>query len=421
MYRKLVVIVLPIFLFAGIVRFINFPDRVNFGSEQGLSLALSTDYLQGNWSLLGLVNVQRSTTDGLNLFSGSLFNYSLVPLVFLFRKNVIMITACFALLNILTGVLIYLFVSKIASWKAGIFSSSLFLFNSYMINHSLFIWILNYLPLLGLITMFLLYLFWYRRNSVLLPLFLGLISGIGFNLEYFYIFTAVIVFVVLIIVSKNRMLVIGLFVIGAFGANLPMVLFDLRHDFYHVRTLVSYLGKVMTTPGEHRISYYHFLQFWPLMSITFGLLLGGLFKRQKLLVTLVLFIYIYINLTSPRVSLIEARGMGDATRPVSVKDLNRAARLIYRDNPKDFNIVFYPGADYRGYALRYFLTYIYGLFPNNVEKYPESELLYVFAWKDFNCQWGYPWEVSSFCSQGVKKIKTEKISEEYYLFKLEKL
>ena len=421
MCRRLAcLIVILVFLIATIIRFVNFSDRVNFGPEQGISLSLSSDYLGGDWSLLGLVNVQRSTASGLSLFSGSLFCYSLVPLIFVLGKDPVVLTAYFALLNIFAGLLIYVFATRIFNWRVGLFSAAIFLFNDYMISHSFFIWILNYLPLIGLLTVWLLYRYQRDPKNMVLPLFLGVISGIGFNLEYVYVFTAVIVFTVMIIFSKSRFLAVALFLMGAFCANLPMVVFDLRHDFYHVRTLIGYLEKVATTSGESKISYYHFLQFWPLASIIFGIIFEKIFLKKKLLAMIALAIYIFINLTSLKVSFVEALGMGDNTRPVLLKDLDKTAQLIANDNPKDFNVVFYPGVDYRGYAIRYFLEYIYKVFPNSVENYPESKVLYVFADKDFSCQRGYPWEVSSFCSQGEPKVERERISEKYFLFKLTK-
>ncbi len=407
-----------LFFSAGIVRFVNFPERVNFGPEQSISLALSSDYLKGNWSLLGMPNLQRSTNSGLSLFSGSLFNYSLVPLIVLFGHDPVPITAVFAFINILTGLLIYVLVAKMTNQTIGLFSAAVFLFNDLMISHSMFIWILNYLPALGMLTVFLLFTFWSKRTSKVLPFLLGLLSGVGFNLEYFYLFTALIVFIVVIFRSKNRFISVTLFIIAAALANLPMILFDLRHDYYHVRTLVAYLTQTIGSLGQNKISYYHFLQYWPLASIVVGVILGKIYKRFSLIAITIFGIYIISNLTSQRVSFNEALGMGDNTRSVALKDLKKTSQIIVSDNPKNFNVVFFPGVDYRGYSLRYFLEYLYNLRVNGVEGYPDSETLYVFATNDFGYHRDNPWEISSFHAQNQEVLA--EINPKYSLFKLTK-
>jgi len=104
-----------ILVLAIVIRFYNFTDRINFGPEQAISLLVSSDYINEKFSLLGLPSTQRTTSFGHIIFYPPIFNYSLIPLLILFNYQPIGITAYFAVLNILTGLLIYLAVNKIRS------------------------------------------------------------------------------------------------------------------------------------------------------------------------------------------------------------------------------------------------------------------------------------------------------------------
>lgn len=146
-------ILLTIMVLACLVRFVNFGDRVTFWTEQARSLIVSSEYLQKP-SLLGQ-EYFRQDSFGHKIFSGALFNYLLVPLILITDGYPIPITSFFALLNIFTGILVYIFSNKIFNKKVATVSSLLFLFNDTMIYHSLFIWNYNFLPIVGLLIFYL--------------------------------------------------------------------------------------------------------------------------------------------------------------------------------------------------------------------------------------------------------------------------
>lgn len=411
--QKLLLICVVILLAIG-VRFFNYENRITFGPEQAISLQVSADYINEKPSLLGLPNVQRTTSHGHILFSGSLFNYSLVPLLLAFEYKPIPITAFFTFLNVATGVALFFVFLKLFSYRVALFSAIVFLFNDQMLDLSMYIWILHYLPLIGLLTI---YLLWRMRRSdkTVYPLLLGILSGIGFNFEYFYLFTGVLLFILIQFISKRRLQVSAVFIAGAILGNAPMILFDLSNGFYHVKTVWQYFLDTLTQPGQSKIASYHFYHFWPLLALGGGWLLATLYKWNRYIAFIGIAVYLGLNLTSSRVSFSHAVAM---PKGLTVKDVAYAAEVIAREKPTNFNVAALFDFDSRAHPLRYLLQYRHDLKPNGVEAYPQSQTLYVFASKDYQLENATVYEVKSFGAEQITVL--EAITPQYTIFKLTK-
>lgn len=193
---------LILLLFATFARFYRFSERINFALEPATSLSISSEYIKKP-TLLGMPSVRRTTSLGHIIYFGPWFNYSLVPLLLLFNYNPVGVTAFFVLLNLFVGMLIYIFASRVWNNFVGLFSSFLFLFNAVMINNSLFIWIVHYLPLIGILSLAVSY-YWYKTRHPLYVFILGFLSGLAFNLEYLYLPTLLLVALFLLTCSKRK-------------------------------------------------------------------------------------------------------------------------------------------------------------------------------------------------------------------------
>ncbi len=409
---KELLLILLIFSLGFFVRFYNFEERLNFGPEQAISLITSADYLTYP-TLLGLPSVQRSTSTGLTIFFGPLFNYSLVPLLLLFKFDPVPITAYFALINILTAVFLFWLTKKIFNFQTAVFASALFLFNSTMISHSLFIWIVNYLPLISVAILYL-FLKFKATQKGYLSLLIGLLTGVSFGLEYMFLLTGVpIVVLFLLKISKNRLRDAFLLLVGFILGNLPTVIFDLRHNFYNLQTLWLYLIDTINTPGQNKLSYYHFLQFWPLACLAGAVLLSKIYKKSVLAGIFLIILYAGINLAGQGVSFNSAVGMSEG---LNYPKLDQAARTISSDNPESFNIATTYDFDTRAHSLRYLITYRYHKAPLGITDYPNSKNLYVLSRGDYSFL-NTPWEISSFNAQKIEVL--DKI-DPYRLYKLTK-
>jgi len=406
--------IIAVFLVAIIIRFYNFPNRVTFGPEQAISLETSAAMIKDKFSLLGIENVQRTTSQGLKIYSGALFSYSVIPLLLIFDYQALPISVYFAVLNIVTGLILFLVAKKIFGVKVATFSSILFLFNNYMIYHSLFIWILDYLPLVGVLTIHFLYLekkkFRYQQI-----LWLGLLSGIGISLEYLYAPTYLLVLILTLCFSRKRINTFLIFIFSSLIPNLPTIIFDLKHHFYNLTVLWLYFQDVLKHPGISGIAYYDFLQFWPLVAVVFGFLLMKIWQKNRVPAIFLIAVYLYINLRSPLVLFDRPTGM---PKDLTIKNINSTAAIIKKDNPVDFNVAVINDFDTRGHILRYPLEYNYNLTPKGVEDYPSVQILYVLAPLGYNFSKAGVWEVQSF---GYKnEVKLANIGTGFGLFKLTK-
>lgn len=403
---------LLILLLATLIRFYNFSDRINFGPEQAISLIVSSDYVNEKFSLLGLPNVQRTTSMGHILYSPSPFNFSLVPLLIILNYDPVLITAYFAILSLITGIVLYLLVMKVFNKTIAILSAAIFLFNDYIIHHSTFIWIVNYLPLVSLLIGLMIYKLYKNKNSLTAVFTIGLLSSICIGLEYFFVFTAIFLFLLVIFISQKKLMATIFFILGAILGNLPTIIFDLSHNFYHLNTLWQYSLETINNPGQSKISYYHFFQFWPYLAILAGLAIYKIYTFSKPLASIILILIISLNLTSPKVSFYSPVGM---YKNLNFSKINQAAKIIAADNPQNFNVVMTFDFDSRAHPLRYLLKYKYGFKPMGVEDYPKSKSLYVFTEESYPLGSSSLWEISSFKPTTTQKIG---IIDNFSVFKL---
>lgn len=410
--RELFLLV-AVFLFAFFVRFYNFPNRVTFWSEQARSLVVSSNYIKEKPSLLGQ-EYFRVDSNGHKLFTGALFNYSLVPLLLISNYDPISITAFFALLNIFTGFVIYWVVKQIFGEKTALLSTVLFLFSDYMIYHSLFIWNYNFLPLVGIFAVYLTWLL-FRKPKKKYVFLLGLAGGIGVSLQFLFLPLAGIIFLICFWRSKNRVRDTLLFATGMILGNLPMFIFDLKHNFYHMRTLWQYGVDTLNGRSDAGYSYYYLLPLWPFFVITASYVLIKILRLKKLTLLAITALYLYANINSPKVSFSKPTGMPEG---LATADIDRAGKIIASDSLGNFNVAEVLDFDKRAYVLRYFVEYKYGKKPMGELSYDRVPTLYVLALKGYNFFESGVWEINA---GGPYKISLlTEAGTGYAIYKLQK-
>lgn len=409
--NKQTLIFLIVIFFALLARFYNFSSRVTFWSEQAQTLITSSDYLTKP-SLLGQ-EFFRHDSSGHVIYAGALFNYTLVPLILISKWDPIFITAFFTFINVLTGVVIYFAVKKIFNQNIALLSMTIFLFNDLMFYHSLFIWIYNYLPMIGILVFYVAWLNLHRRSPKYVFL-QGVLCGIGVGLQVLFIVWAGIVLFVNLWRSKKRLIDFVIFAVGAAVGELPAVIFDLRHNFYQVTTVWNYFLETLKGTSDATFNYYYFLALWPILAIVVGWIVLKLFKKSKVLGLIVLTLYIFLNLTSGKVNFNAPTGMPGGLR---VEDVSKASQKIAQDASGEFNVAEVLDFDKRAYVLRYFLVYKYSKRPLGIEEYPSSKFLYVLAPDNFDFSSTNIWEINSGGPHNT--IKLTNVGTGYQIAKLQ--
>lgn len=403
--NKQTFLLIAVFAFAFFVRFYNFPNRVTFWTEQARSLLVSEGYLTKP-SLLGQ-EYFRYDSLGHVVFAGAQFNYLLVPLILLTKGDPISVTVFFALLNLFTGYAIYWVSKKIFNKKIAVFSTILFLFSNYMIYHSLFLWIYNPLPLVGILILYSLY-----RGKAFWS---GFLSGIGVGLQIMFIPTGLLVFIAATVKSKKKVKDLFLFIFGALLGNLPMVLFDLKHKFYETTTLFRFFIDTLKGNSDAGYSYYYLFAFWPVFAILGGLFLFWLWRKSKAIAVIVIVLYIFLNLSSKMLSWNSPTGMPQG---MNTRDVDYASSVIAKDAKGDFNVAEVLDFDKRAYVLRYFVQYKYGKKSLGDIEYTNLKNLYVLAQKDYNFGTSDVWEINAGGPYKISFLKD--VGTGYAIYKLQK-
>lgn len=411
MKRPEFLILLVILIISLFIRYFNFENRITFWSEQSRSLLVSGRYITERPSFLGQ-EYFRVTSEGHKLFSGALFSYTLVPLQMMFNYDPLLITLFSPLLNVITGLILFLLFKKLFNWEIALFSSILFLFNNYMIHHSMFIWILNYYPLIGLLALYFLFLY-YKQRTLKNVFIVGLINGIAVNFQYFFLPFGLLIFLYMVFANKEKIKSAFLFLAGSLIGDFTMVLFDIRHDFYHLKTVLQYGLDFFTAKGEGNIVYFHFLHLWPLFALIGGFLVYRLWKLNKIYGFLVIAIYLFLNLNSSLVSFTKPIGMPEG---ILYKDVMQASLKIAESTKGNFNVVELLDFDTRAYVFRYPLEFLYGKRPLSPEEYKNAQTLYVLAEKEYNLNEPTVWELKVF--EPYKYAEIAEVGEGYSLFRL---
>ncbi len=396
---------------AVVVRFYNYESRIVFDSEQARSLIVSGNYVKDKFSLLGQ-EYFRSTSSGHKLFSGAIFSYLLLPIQLLANYDAYKITQFFTLLNLFSGIILFIVASKLWGKKVGLMSGTLFLFSDMMIKHSLFIWILNWVPLLGVLAIYALHYF-NKNKKIASVLSLGLILGMGINFHYPILFFAGLVGIYILFKSRNRLISAIIYVLGLVVGNLPTLLFDLRHDWYHIRTLIQYILDAFNGNGQN-FSYYYLFLIWPALCVFVSLLFIRVLKKNILLVFAIV-IYVVLNLNSKWVNFSSAKEMPPG---LVYKDIITASEIIAKDKPERFNVSTLFGFDARGYILRYPLEFNYGYTPSGVEEYKELDSLYVMALGDGDIKNPSRYELKTYLPYNYELLG--EVNSKYQIYKLTK-
>lgn len=402
-----------VFIISFFVRFYNFPNRVTFWSEQARSLVVSANYIKEKPSLLGQ-EYFRVDSNGHKLFTGALFNYSLVPLLLIADYDPVVITVYFALLNIFTGFAVYWVVKKIFNSKLALVSAAFFLFNDLMVYHSLFIWNYNYLPLMGILSAYFAWLYMKipKKRYVFA---LGFVSGIGTGLQFLFAPLAFLILIFSVYRSKNKIRDLTVFLLGMVLGNFPMVLFDLRHNFYHFKTLWQYTLDTLKGASDADFSYYYLLPLWPAFAVLAGALFLKITKLNKLFGMLAVILFLYLNLNSQKISFVKPLGMPEG---LTVKSLDQASKIISDDASGDFNVSEVLDFDKRAYVLRYYTEFKYGKKPLGEIEYADINSLYVLAEEDYGFEKSGVWEINAGGPYKISNLSS--IGAGYAVFKLQK-
>ncbi len=255
------------------------------------------------------------------------------------------------------------------------------------------IWNPHFLPLFG----FLLIYFLDKKPRTILNYFIaGIFFGLGLNVHYSAILWVLIViyFVIFEIRRKDFNVTRWLCVfLGILAAEAPLILFEFRHDFYNLRTILFQLRYAKLSGGyTFALGYYYI---YSTVGVVAYLLAASLehirhtkaFKNAVIAVLILGIVFLYIDLGKYGQAPAHPEGWDIATQ-------QRAVEMIINDDVKQIEVAETISSDTQAKELRWWLERE-GKNVMGYADYPEANVLYLIADGSRDPNNENVWEVSS--------------------------
>lgn len=413
--KYLLVIILSV---SFLVRIINLPQLVTFGGDQGIDLLVVKDIMIDH--KLTLLGPKTSMSD---VYNGPLFYYMIIPALWMGGMDPLAVSYLMIGIWIATLYLMYRFAVKyFRDVGMGLYAITIFSFWPVSIEYSRMSFSSFPTPLFSIILLFL--SFKYLKEKQNYCIFGGgFTAGLLMQLHYTSIFLILATYscILIYLIKKcitwkkiSQLLLISL--AGFCIAYLPVILFEVRHDFFNTKMFLRFLQNFSHSTGSFQIHY--IIGFFPPIFLGIGWLISRIKSRFRL-IGMAIFIGIVVIEVS-QITLFSDHGytMPDGWNYIGVKN---ATQLIIRDvrenNISQFNIGSIVDGDTRAHPFRYLLE-TNNIHPLGVENYPNARTLYIIG-KCSQDILKYPvWEIQGFLPGFIEKKII--IQKDYCLFRLDK-
>lgn len=394
-----------------LIRLFRFPELLSFSYEQALALEASAKMLEtGKLSLIGVEYFIRQTASGHSFFNSAFYLYPLSLVQIAFGYDPLSPTLLFLLLNLASGVGLFLLAQRYLGKGVGLISLILFMFSPIMVSISRYVWHLNLLVPVIVLSIWLTYKSFESSRGIWFVI-LGVSLGLGFGFHISFSLWVLITFVICFVMLWRRKKISSLLLIlfGFLLGNLPTIIFDLRHDFYNLRTMLTFLRESLRG-GQSGFSFqtYHFVYF----IVPLILILSQLIHRRlsSKFITLILMGYLLITASFWNLFAEYPKGMPSGT---NLNYLKQISSLIVSDSRSDFEVASIVDGETRAENLRYILKYLQHKPALGYDKYPEADILYVISYRNQNPLEKDVWEINS--------LKPATVSSEWQINPLIKL
>ncbi len=270
------ILLILILLLAAFMRLFRIGDYMTFLGDEGRDVLVAKHILEGDFTLLG------PRSSAADFYYGPIYYYLITPFLWLFRYDPVGPAVFIAITGIAAVFLVYYVGKYFFGEKAGVIASLLYAVSPLVITYSRSSWNPNPLPLVSLLSLFVLYKGLQKKKWWYFAL-VGLLLGLALQMQYLALFLAIILavytfFGTLLEEKKKKIIVLikrYLLMLGGFSTGFsPFFAFEVLHGFPNTQTIINYiLGKYDTgeespyEPGEQ-------------VSLTFIKLFGRLLLRM---------------------------------------------------------------------------------------------------------------------------------------------
>lgn len=278
--RKLTVFFIITFIIAlgAFLRFYKIYELATFKGDQAVELSGAYDILHGKFTLIGI------KTSVSEMRNGAVMYYITAPFLYLFHYSPITGGIVQSLFSLATVVVVYLLGKKIGGYKTGFFAAFFIAFSPLLVRYSRQTLLAFYPLFFSAIALFLFVSV--SENYTKIKVFLlGILLGFMLQVHYssLSIIVSAIVFPYFFIKKQHRIQYFLYLFLGFDAGFLPMIVFELRHEFFQSKMLLSFIFGHKRRFIPFGFNFFSFFQ-TSSASLFFGdrNYLGGLFVASLL-------------------------------------------------------------------------------------------------------------------------------------------
>lgn len=396
--------------------FLNYKDLVGFTLDAPIHLTAVKEMVDsGKISLIG-PSVTSKETFGRMIFIGPFYYYVLAIAGILTSWNVVLISGFLTSLWLFAFGILFFWLNKKFGGVIAILIYTILSFYPFFIHISRQITNPQLIPLFG--TLFLITLIERKKWS---HYFLaGIFWGLGLNVHYstlLWVFIAAFFVVNEIIKKKFRFGNWLILILGIVLAEAPLILFEFRHGFYNINTIIFHFKYGDFSQGyTFKIWYYYVLPFLALGAFLIGKLLYSI-KKTKLYTVIVTLLFgsafylMVLAFGSQGQTAYHVPGWSIATQKI-------VANIIIKDNEKDFEVAETISSDTRATDIRWWLRQS-GVKVMAVDQYKNAQVLYLVTTSGRPPETETVWEVSSL--KPFKVITKVELDKDLFLYKIKRI
>lgn len=237
-------------------RIYRIDEYLTFLGDEGRDVLVVKHILDGDITLLG------PTASVGGFFLGPIYYYMMAPFLLLFNYNPIGPAVMVALLGAATVFLVYKVSKEFFGVKVALISAFLYAISPLVITYSRSSWNPNVVPFFTILMLYSLYKS-IVNNSLKILLISGICFGILLQLHYLATFLGLIVFLYILtgtLYEKKKILgsILKLckrylfFTLGTLIGWSPFLLFELRHGFQNIQSIIKFVFSSGDTGGNEK-------------------------------------------------------------------------------------------------------------------------------------------------------------------------
>lgn len=416
MKKPLLVLFILITALSIFAHFWNYKDLVGFTLDAPIHLTAAKNMVDsGKLGLIG-PSVTSKEVLGRMIFTGPFHYYILAILGILTNWNVVLISGFYTCLWLVAFAVLFFWLNKRFGGLVAILIYTLLSFYPFFIQISRQITNPQFIPLFGIL--FFISLVERKKNTHYL--LAGIFWGLGLSVHYSTVLWAFIaVFFLIQEVSHRKFRLVHwlMLVLGIILAEIPFIIFELRHNFYNLNTIIFHLKYGNFSQGyTFNIWYYYVLPFLAPAAFLTGKFLYRIRKTKLYIVIITLLSGLCFYLM-----ILAFGSQGQAAYHVpgwSIATQKKVANIIIKEKEKDFEVAETISSDTQATDIRWWLKEA-GVKAMAVDQYKNAPVLYLVTTSDRPPETDTVWEVSSL--KPFKIITKVELDKDLLFYKIKRI